>query len=123
MKYFRDSLGGIDSSHRQAVPASHVRIMIMGMLTMISKTSKTINLITNQDALSIMHIEAREIAKETAKTMGTATAGLRNNAAEIKRSITIGEGISEVSNKEGYREEEESCGQNTSHRLAGRMGR
>jgi hypothetical protein len=72
-----------------------------------------------------MQIEAREIAKETAKTMGTATAGLRNNAAEAKRIITIGEGISEVSNGEGYREEEESCGsgQNTSHRLPGRMGR
>lgn len=57
--------------------------------------------------------------------MGTATAGLRDNAAEIKRNITTGGGLSEVSNKEGYREEEESCGsgQNTSHRLPGRMGR
>ena len=82
MKYFRDSLGGFNSPHRQAVPASHVRIMIMGMLTIISKTFKTLDLITNQDALSIMQIEAREIAKGTAKTMGTATAGLRNNAAK-----------------------------------------
>ena len=38
MKYFRDSLGGIDCSQRQAVPASHVRLMILGVLTMISKT-------------------------------------------------------------------------------------
>ena len=72
-----------------------------------------------------MQSEAREIAKETAKTMDTAIAGLRDNAAEAKRSITVGEGICEVSNREGYRKEEESCGsgQNTSHRLPGRMGR
>jgi hypothetical protein len=99
--------------------------MIMGTLTMISKTPRTLNLITNQDALSIVQIEARKIAKETAKTMGTVTAGLRNNAAKIKRSITIGEGISKVSNREGYREEEEGrgSGRNTRHCLPGRMGR
>ena len=72
-----------------------------------------------------MYIEAREIAKETAKTIGIATAGLRDNAAEIKQSITTGEGLSEVSNKEGYREEEESykSSQNTSYYLLGRIGR
>jgi hypothetical protein len=56
-----------------------------------------------------MQIEASKIAKETVKIMGTVIARLRNNAVEAKRIITIGEGISEVSNREGYREEQEGC--------------
>jgi hypothetical protein len=90
-KYLRDTLNCIDRSEGQAVPANHVRTMITGTLTMISKTLRTPDLTTIQDALSIMQTEAKERAKEAARAMGTVTVELRNNAADIKRSITIGE--------------------------------
>jgi hypothetical protein len=90
-KYLRDTLDCIDRSQGQAVPASHVRTMTTGTLTMISKTLGTPDLTTIQDALSIMQTEAKERAKETAKAIETVTVELRNNAADIKRSISIGE--------------------------------
>ena len=68
-----------------------MRTMITGILTMISKTLRTRDLTSIQDALSIMQTEAKERSKETAKTMDTVKVELRNIAADIKRSITIGE--------------------------------
>lgn len=68
-----------------------MKTMITGMLTMISKTLRTPDLTTKQDTLNIMQTEAKERAKEMAKDTETVKAGLRNNAADIKRSITIRE--------------------------------
>ncbi|KAL1581997.1 hypothetical protein WHR41_09300 [Cladosporium halotolerans] len=65
-KYLRDTLNCIDRSQGQTVPANH-------------------------DALNIMQIEAKDKAKETANVIETVKVKLRNNAAEIKRSIKIGE--------------------------------
>jgi hypothetical protein len=90
-KYLRDTLNCIDRSQGQAVPASHVRTMITGTLTMISKTLRTPDLTTIQDALNIMQTEAKDIAEETANVIETVKMEMRNNAADIKRSIKIGE--------------------------------
>ena len=65
--------------------------MITGTLTMISKTLRTPDLTTIQDTLSIMQTEANEIARESAKVMEMVRMELRNNAADIKRNITIRE--------------------------------
>jgi phage gpG-like protein len=43
--------------------------MIMGTLTMISKTLRTPDLTTIQDALNIMQTEAKDIAEETANVI------------------------------------------------------
>lgn len=90
-KYLGDMLNCIDRSSDQAVPANLVRTMITGTLTMISKTLRTPDLTTIQDTLSIMQTEADEIARESAKVMEMVRTELRNNAADIKRNITIGE--------------------------------
>jgi hypothetical protein len=90
-KYLRDTLNCIDRSQGQAVPASYVRTMITGTLTMISKTLRTPDLTTIQDALIIMQTEAKDIAEETANVIETVKMEMRNNAADIKRSIKIGE--------------------------------
>ena len=90
-KYLRDTLNCIDRSQDQAVPASLVRTLITGTLTMISKTLRTPDLTTIQDTLSIMQTEADEAARESAKVMEMVRMELRNNAADIKRNITIGE--------------------------------
>jgi hypothetical protein len=90
-KYLRDTLNCIDRSQDQAVPASLVRTMITGTLTMISKTLRTPDLTTIQDTLSIVQTEANEIARESAKVMEMVRMELRSNAADIKRNITIGE--------------------------------
>lgn len=90
-KYLRDTLNCIDRSPDQAVPATLVRTMITGTLTMISKTLRTPDLTTIQDTLSIMQTEAEETARESAKVMEMVRMELRNNAADIKRNITIGE--------------------------------
>ena len=65
--------------------------MITGTLTMISKTLRTPDLTTIQDTLSIMQTEAEETARESAKVMEMVRMEMRNNAADIKRNITIGE--------------------------------
>lgn len=90
-KYLRDALNCIDHSQDQAVPANLVRTMIMGTLTMISKTLRTPDLTTIHDTLTIMRTEADETARESAKVMEMVRMELRNNAADIKRSITVGE--------------------------------
>jgi hypothetical protein len=90
-KYPRDTLNCIDRSQGQAVPANHVRTMITGTLTMISKTLRTLDLTTIQDALNIMQTEAKDIAEETANVIETVKMEMRNSAANIKRSIKIGE--------------------------------
>ena len=68
-----------------------MRTIITGILTMISKTLRTPDLTTIQDTLSIMQTEANEIARESAKVMEMVRMELRNNAADIKRNITIRE--------------------------------
>jgi ABC-type Fe3+-hydroxamate transport system substrate-binding protein len=73
------------------VPANLVRTMITGTLTMVSKTLRTPDLTTIQDTLNITQTEAKERAEEIAKPLETVKVELRNNAADIKRSITIGE--------------------------------
>jgi septin family protein len=73
------------------VLVSHVRTMITVTLAMISKTLRTPDLTTIQDALSIMQPEAKGIAKETANVIETVKMEVRNNAADIKRSIKIRE--------------------------------
>lgn len=90
-KYLRDTLNCIDRSQDQAVPANLVRTMITGTLTMISKILRTSDLTTIQDTLSIMQTEADEMAGESAKVMEMGRMELKNNAADIKRNITIGE--------------------------------
>jgi hypothetical protein len=65
--------------------------MITGTLTMISKTLRTPDLTTIQDALNIMQTEAKNIAEETANVIETVKMEMRNNTADIKRSIKIGE--------------------------------
>lgn len=65
--------------------------MITGTLTMISKTLRTPDLTTIHDMLTVMQTEADETARESAKVMEMVRMELRNNAADIKRNITIGE--------------------------------
>jgi hypothetical protein len=65
--------------------------MITGTLTMISKTLRTPDTTTIQDALNIMQTEAKDIAEETANVIETVKMEMRNDAADIKRSIKIGE--------------------------------
>jgi hypothetical protein len=65
--------------------------MIMGTLTMISKALRSPDSTTIQDTLNTMQTEAKERAEETSRAMETVKVELRNNVADIKRSITIGE--------------------------------
>lgn len=58
---------------------------------MISKTLRTPDLTTVQDVLKIMQTEAKARAEETTKVIESIRMELRNNAADIKRSITLGE--------------------------------
>jgi hypothetical protein len=90
-KYLRHTLNCIDSSQGQALPANHVRTMITGTMTTIGKTPRTPDPTTIQDMLNTMQNEAKERAEETPRAMDTVKVKLRNNAADIKRSITIGE--------------------------------
>lgn len=66
------------------MPANLVRAMI-------SKILRTPDLTTIQDALNIMQTEAEARVEETTKVIETVRVELRNNAADIKRSITFGE--------------------------------
>jgi lipoate synthase len=95
-KYLRDTLNCIDRSQGQAVPASHVRTIITGTLTMISKTLRIPDLTTIQDVLNIMQTEAKDIAEETVNVIETVKMEMRNNAVDIKRSIKIREEIKTV---------------------------
>lgn len=89
-KYLRDALNCIGRSQGQAVPASVVKTIITGMLTMISKTLRIPDLTTVHNILNIMRIEAKERTQATAKNMEVIKVELRDNATHIRRSITIG---------------------------------
>jgi hypothetical protein len=90
-KYLRDTLNCIDRSQGQTVPADVVRTIVTATLTLISKTIRTPDFITAQDALNIMQTEVRTRAEETAKSIETLRVELGNNAADIKQSNTVGE--------------------------------
>jgi hypothetical protein len=90
-KYLRDTLNCIDRSQGQAVPANYVRTMITGTPTMISKALRMPDLTTVQDALNIMQTETKDRAEETANVIEIVRMETSNNAADIKRSITVGE--------------------------------
>lgn len=90
-QYLRNTLNCTDRSQGQAVPANHVRTMITGTLTMISKPLRTPDLTTVQDALNIIQTEAKNRGEETANVIETVRMEMRHNVTDIKRSITIGE--------------------------------
>jgi hypothetical protein len=90
-KYLRDTLNPNRPLPRAGRAGEPREDHDNGNIATISKTLKTPDLTTIQDALSIMQTEAKERAKETAKTIETVTVELRNNAADIKQSISIGE--------------------------------
>lgn len=59
-------------------------------LTMISKTLRTPDLTTIQEALNIMQTEAKAKVEETANVVEAVRMEVRNNAADIMQSITVG---------------------------------
>ena len=90
-KYLRDTLDCMDHLQDQDVPSDLVKSMVTGTLSLINKTLRTLDLSTIQDALNMMKTEAKAASEESAKVVETVRVELRNNAADIKRGIKIGE--------------------------------
>jgi hypothetical protein len=71
--------------------ADVVMIMITGTLTTNSKTLRTSELITMQNAPNITRAKAKARTEETTKVIEKGRVESRHYTAGIKRSITIGE--------------------------------
>jgi hypothetical protein len=77
----------------KTLEADIVMIMITGILTTNSKTLRTSELITMQNAPNIMRAKAKARTEETTKVIEKGRVESRHNTAGTKRSITIGEEI------------------------------
>lgn len=81
----------MDSSQNQPVPTKHVRYVFSSVVSLLTKVRNIPYLSAIHDNLRVMQVELKSTSEETALMLAKVKEGIQGNAAEMKKSITVGE--------------------------------